>query len=464
VTVSADGDTAVVAGPNAGSGVGGVWVFTRSGSTWSEQAKLTGGEETGNGHFGRSVAVSGDGNTVIVGGRLDNNAVGAAWVFTRSGSVWTQDGPKLTAEGEEGYAQFGDSVAMSTEGDTAVVGGPNDDKNAGAAWVFTRSGTTWKQEGAKLTSNVSNERRFGSSVALSANGNVALVGEFAARRRVGGAWEFKRSGTVWHREGIFLTPEETGTPEQEEELGEGEFGRSVALSGNGETSLVGGPGAAEEMGAALLFEGPPLVHEVEEEEESGHGTGKHGGKEEQHNTENPSQQPSPLQQPASSPQIIQGVKIEVLAGNPAPPPAATASCRLVGSHLSVSRTGRVSAELVCSGNHSASGKLMLTVTKHVKRKVVVKRAGANTKTAVVKTKTITQTITIASAAFAIAPNKTATATLSLTKTGHALLTAGHGRLSVAARLAKLLPTPAQTRTAAVQLVLQKPAAKKTHKK
>ena len=77
-------------------------MFTRSGSTWSQQGrKLTGTGATGNAAwFGYTVALSGDGNTALIGGWLDDNWKGAAWVFTRSGSTWTQQGPKLTGGDE----------------------------------------------------------------------------------------------------------------------------------------------------------------------------------------------------------------------------------------------------------------------------------------------------------------------------------------------------------------------------
>ena len=454
VALSADGDTAVVAAPLDDGGVGAAWVFTRSGSSWTEHAELTGGEEIGDGHFGRSVAVSGDGDTAIVGGRLDDHGVGAAWVFTRSGSVWTQDGPKLTGEGEEGDGQFGYSVALSPEGETALIGGPNDHEDAGAAWVFTRSGSTWIQEGAKLTSQAASaERRFGSSVALSADGSVALAGDYAADRSVGGAWEFRRSGSEWRREGIFLTPEEHPAQE-DEEGGEDQFGRSVALSASGETGLVGGPGYEESLGAAWIFEGAPVLHEVPSEEpEPGEETkpvGKHTGGGGGSSGSSQHEELAPLQ-------TTETAKTGVLASKALQPPVFAASCKLVGSRLTVNHAGRVSAKLVCSGNHSASGKLTLTVTRHVKQRASGKGAAA-------KAKTITKTITIAGGTFAIAPNKTVTVTLLLTKTGRALLGAAHGHLTIAARLAKLLPTPAQTHTATVQLLLQKPASKKTRKK
>ncbi len=461
VAVSANGETAVISAPLDNGGVGAVWVFTRTGSSWTEQAVLTGHGESGDAHFGRSVAVSADGDTTIVGGRLDGGGVGAAWVFSRSGSVWTQDGPKLTGSEEEGNAQFGYSVALSPEGETALIGGAKDDGGTGAAWVFARSETSWTQDGAKLAGEAaSHERRFGSSVALSANGSVALIGDAAADRKVGGAWEFARTGSEWQREGIFLTPgEQPASEEEQEEVGEARFGRSVALSGDGETALLGGPRANEDIGAAWIFEGVPVQKEVppeESPEETGSEKGKTGGKRNENGGKtgngggtSPSQESPPSQTP-------QTPKTEVLASKTLQPALAVASCKLLGSHLTASHTGRISIKLLCSGNHNASGKLTLTVTKHIKRKAAGKGAQA-------RTKTITETITIATVNFATAPNKTAVATLRLNKTGRSLLGTDHGRLTAVARLARLSPKPTQTHTTTVQLALQKPAPKKTSK-
>jgi hypothetical protein len=113
-------------------------VFTRSGGAWTQQgSKLTGSGESGAGDFGYSVALSGDGNTALIGGYKDNSFVGAAWGFTRSGGAWTQQGSKLTGSGESGAGWFGVSVALSSDGNTALIGGPGDNSWVGAAWVFT---------------------------------------------------------------------------------------------------------------------------------------------------------------------------------------------------------------------------------------------------------------------------------------------------------------------------------------
>jgi hypothetical protein len=247
VALSADGSTALVGGPADDSNRGAVWVFTRSGSTWTQDAKLTGGaEESTEGHFGRSLALSADGKTALVSATKGHPSRGAAWVFTRSGSTWTQQGPALTGGGEEvGVAHFGSSVALSESGDTALVGARMDDDGAGAVWVFTRTGEHWAQQGPKLTgAEESGEGRFGSSVALSAFGNTALVGGRADADGVGAAWAFTRSGSTWTQQG----PKLTGLGERQE----GEFGAAVALSADGEIALVGAP-LDGEVGAVWLF-------------------------------------------------------------------------------------------------------------------------------------------------------------------------------------------------------------------
>jgi hypothetical protein len=114
-------------------------VFTRSNGVWTQQgSKLVGTGGLPEPKQGGSVALSADGNTAIIGGNYDNLYVGAAWVFTRSNGVWTQLGNKLVGTGAaEGLrAEQGTSVALSGDG-TAIVGGPIDNTYMGAAWVFT---------------------------------------------------------------------------------------------------------------------------------------------------------------------------------------------------------------------------------------------------------------------------------------------------------------------------------------
>ena len=119
--------------------------------------KLTGAGGVGTGRVGYDVALSADGNTALVGGRYGIRGAGAAWVFTRTAGVWSQQGGKLvgtghTGEGELGHiseGEFGLAVALSADGNTALIGGPQDDSGRGAAWVFTRSGGSLEPAGGE---------------------------------------------------------------------------------------------------------------------------------------------------------------------------------------------------------------------------------------------------------------------------------------------------------------------------
>ena len=198
VALSSDGNTALISEP---VGAGRVWIYVRAGAKWKQQGRLTGRGARGLSEFGDSVALSGDAKTAIVGGSLDHEDVGAAWVFTRSGTHWKQQGPKLTARGERGTGQFGLSVAISADGKTALVGAPGDGRGAqGAAWIFTRSGSHWKQAAKLSGRGVPEAAAFGSSLALSASGSTALVGSRGISAR-GAAWIFVRSGTTWRQRG-----------------------------------------------------------------------------------------------------------------------------------------------------------------------------------------------------------------------------------------------------------------------
>jgi len=155
VALSADGSTALIGGPGAGHGPGGTprgaaWVFTRSSGTWTEQAAIFDPSGVPVGfieNFGFSVALSADGSTALIGDPLYGNHRGAAWVFTRSGGMWTQQG-MITPSNVGAIGSFGGSVALSANGSTALIGAPeNNGFGFGTAWVFTRSGVTWTQHG-----------------------------------------------------------------------------------------------------------------------------------------------------------------------------------------------------------------------------------------------------------------------------------------------------------------------------
>jgi hypothetical protein len=247
VALSADGNTAIMGGPRDNLDVGAAWVFTRTNGVWTQQGgKLVGAvanEASGQG----SVALSADGNTALIGGPGASFSAGATWVFTRSNGVWTQEGNRLVGTDGLGAAQ-GYSVALSADGNTAIICGPFDN-DVGAAWVFTRSNGVWTQQGSKLVgTGAVGQAHQANSVAVSADGNTAIIGGVSDKSLAGAAWVFTRSNGVWTQQGNKLVGSgaiETFFPAEQ--------GSSVALSANGNTAIIGGPGDNLAVGAAWVF-------------------------------------------------------------------------------------------------------------------------------------------------------------------------------------------------------------------
>ncbi|HEX4484491.1 MAG TPA: IPT/TIG domain-containing protein [Solirubrobacteraceae bacterium] len=255
VAISADGNTAIVGNPTTTNSPGAAWVFTREGSTWTRAAALTGGNTIGEGRFGKSVALSADGETALVGDPSSSNGRGSAWLFAREGSSWTRLGAISDAEAST-FAHFGRSVALSGDGSLALVGGPGDAEYAGAAWTFARSGSGWTQQARKVTEQGAEAGdHFGRSVALSADGSTALIGAREAAAGRGSASLFATSPEGLVQQGERLVGAE----------GEQHFGASVALSGDGGFALVGAPRATANGGTVteLIRSGSTWEKEVE---------------------------------------------------------------------------------------------------------------------------------------------------------------------------------------------------------
>jgi hypothetical protein len=233
------------------------WVFNRSAGVWTQQGnKLVGSRAVGSARQGASVALSDDGNTAIVGGFFDNWNTGATWVFTRSHDVWTQQRSKLVGAGAVGNAGQGSSVALSADGSTAIMGGPLDNSKTGAAWVYLCNGTGWgtKLVGAGAVGNA----RQGSSVALSADGSTAIVGGVEDNSYNGASWVYSRSGTVWTPQSNKLV----GT----DAIGSARQGHSVALAADVKTAIVGGLADNRITGAAWIYRrsgGVSTIAEIE---------------------------------------------------------------------------------------------------------------------------------------------------------------------------------------------------------
>ncbi len=229
-SVALDGNTAVVGAP--GQGV--AWVFVRVGSTWSEQAKLAASDFVAGDRFGFSVAVAG--NTAIVGAPEKDSRTGAAYVFARSGTTWTQEARVV---GKKASDRFGWAVAIS--GDTAVVGAPFYDFAIGRAYALVRKAGVWSEQqflsppgGDEVTG-----AGFGLSVAL--RGDTTLVGANGIGGETGAAYVLQRSGTTWsHQAKLSASDAKPGD----------NFG-AVALGED--TAVVGAFHRAGNTGAAYVF-------------------------------------------------------------------------------------------------------------------------------------------------------------------------------------------------------------------
>jgi hypothetical protein len=255
-SVAMDGETLVVGAGGEGLGRGAVYVFRRKGSTWTEEAKLTASDGDRRDGLGK-VAV--DGNTVLAGAAGDDFRQGAAYVFRRRGSTWTEEA-KLTASDGSFEDLFGTSVALDRG--TALVGAPGDEDSEGSAYVFTRSGSTWTQRRKLTALHGAPDDSFGGSVDL--DGETALIGtpsdNVRTRANQGSAYVFTGRRSTWTQRRKLIASDGAAFDA---------FGGSVALDGR--TALLGAPldnvqGDAD-RGSAYVFrrtqstwsQGPKLI-------------------------------------------------------------------------------------------------------------------------------------------------------------------------------------------------------------
>jgi len=244
---------------NAAMDSGAVYVFVRTGGAWAQQAYIKPAVTTAGIEFGWALSLSSDGNTLVVGSPGGAGGMGAAIVFERSGGFWTQQ-VALQASNPAVQDFFGSSVGLSADGSTLVVGAPYEDSAAtgvggdqssnaaadsGAAYVFVRNGTTWAQQAYLKASNAEAGDEFGTSAALSADGNtlvVAAAKEDSAATGINGdqvsnaadgsgaAYVFVRAGASWMQQAYLKSSNSEGGDE---------FAIHLALSADGNTLAVG---------------------------------------------------------------------------------------------------------------------------------------------------------------------------------------------------------------------------------
>ncbi len=245
-SVSMDGDTVIIGAQrdriNQSNDAGSAYVFIMSQGIWNQQAKLVAFDVTASDNFGSSVAVLGD--TAIVGADgkdLPATNAGAAYVFIRSETTWSPQA-KLVAPDAGSLDRFGCSIAI--ENDIAIIGatGANGvSSNSGAAYVYVRTGTNWTQQAKLISPDGQAGDQFGCSVALS--GNTAIIGAYSDDGLDGSAYIYIHTGSTWTQQTKIKVPDSQ------------HVGISVAVSNN--TVVIGAnfsdPGGRFNAGLAHIF-------------------------------------------------------------------------------------------------------------------------------------------------------------------------------------------------------------------
>jgi hypothetical protein len=248
LAMTPDANTIVSGDPYYNSGVGGVCVFVKSGTTWVQQGSvLVGAGIVGPSIAqGNSVSISSDGKTIAVGGYGDNNYIGATWIFIHNTTGWFQQGGKLVGNNTIGSTVYqGFSVSLSGDGNTLAVGGYQDNSSVGAVWLFSRSGTIWIPQ-AKLYPSA--QISFGYSVSLNNNGTVLGVGAIkytVAGLQQGSLWMYGGATSAWNLQASYLVGSGSTPPSN--------IGNAVSVSSDGSTVAVGGYMDNNEDGATWVF-------------------------------------------------------------------------------------------------------------------------------------------------------------------------------------------------------------------
>jgi len=248
-SVSIDGEYALIGAYGYDSWRGSAYVFKRSGTSWTQEAKLLASDGTDGDEFGRSVYISGD--YAIIGAINDDvngiTSSGSAYIFKRIGTTWSQEAKIFASDGTE-WDLFG--ISVSIDGDYAIVGASFDDENgylSGSAYIFKRSGTTWSQETKLLATDGEAEDRFGVSVSIS--GDYVFVGASRGNNNnnidSGTVYVYKHSGTTWLLETKLLASDGDSLDK---------FGASVSI--DGDYLITGAPGDDDNgnhSGSAYIF-------------------------------------------------------------------------------------------------------------------------------------------------------------------------------------------------------------------
>lgn len=225
IALTDDGNMMAVGQP---SGYDGVRVYTRSSGSWTQQAQFTRSGKIDNEAVGSTVEFNEDGTTLVIGcpNYLRDSRGGGVLIYVRSGTTWSQQtffaSPVSTDSGE--FGRYG--LGVSKDGNSFVIGHPEVYTNTGRVYVYTRTGTSWART-ADISASTVSQKWFGFSADMSDDGNTIAIGSRNENSQYGAAYLYTLSGGTWTQQQRIAGPSQ------------GEFGNSVALSGDASTLIVG---------------------------------------------------------------------------------------------------------------------------------------------------------------------------------------------------------------------------------
>ena len=258
VTIDNSGNRCMVSSPSRSESRGAVYVFTRSGTTWTEETIILPDVSQINGYFGNSISVDSTGTRIAIGAfsyPILGNAQGKVFIYIRSGTVWTLEQGFTSSDGTAGD-RFGCSVDIDDTGIRVVIGASYAKTgalgSAGKTYIFTRTGTSWAQEAILTASDKATNNYFGTSVSCNSDCSIIVIGAVGATAdgvsNTGKAYIFTRSGTTWIQNN-FIYPISKYTNDQ--------FGCSVDISKDSTRVAVGAyladVGASTDTGKVVIF-------------------------------------------------------------------------------------------------------------------------------------------------------------------------------------------------------------------